>query len=152
MNKNVFNVDSTGLCCKNCCYSGKVTVPLQIMLTPCSWTQPRPTQVASFSIKHIPLCVRWYPHYPARNLGNEMLGKEADSGPFDGISLVQHRADKGQSHLRPTNDSCGEWMKYIKVKGQWKYLYRLLIPGEHNGLSAFTAQRCQSMKRFSARH
>ncbi len=76
------------------------------------------------------LCVRWYLRYPLsyRNLEEMMLerGLTVDhTTVYRWVQAYAPELDKRAiAHLRPTNDSWGVDETYIKVKGEWKYLYR----------------------------
>ena len=76
------------------------------------------------------LCVRWYLRYSLsyRDL-EEMMRERGLSVDHTTIyRWVQAYAPELEKrirpHLRPTNDSYRVDETYIKVKGQWRYLYR----------------------------
>ena len=89
----------------------------------------------SFKWKHfvgeiILLNVRWYLKYPLsyRNL-KEMMIERGIQVDHSTIMRWMHQYSpeiekKIRRHLRPTNDSWRVDETYIKVKGEWKYLYR----------------------------
>jgi Transposase and inactivated derivatives len=91
--------------------------------------------VNSFKWKHyegeiILLNVRWYPKYALsyRNL-EEMMAERGVKVYHTTIIRWVHQYSpeiekKIRKHLRPTNDSWRVDETYIKVKGEWKYLYR----------------------------
>jgi transposase-like protein len=85
------------------------------------------------------LCVRWYLRYPLsyRNLEEMMLerGLMVDhTTVYRWVQAYAPELDKRcRSHLRPTNDSWRVDETYIKVKGEWKYLYRA-VDSEGNTL------------------
>lgn len=76
------------------------------------------------------LCVRWYLRYPLsyRNLEEIMLerGLSIDHTTiYRWVQTYSPELDKrSRKYLKPTNDSWRVDETYIKVKGQWKYLYR----------------------------
>lgn len=86
--------------------------------------------MASFPIGIILLCVRWYLRYPLsyRNLKEIILerGLTVDhTTVYRWVQAYAPELDKrARAHLRPTNDSWRVDETYIKVKGEWKYLYR----------------------------
>ena len=74
--------------------------------------------------------VRWYLKYPLsyRNL-KEMMAERGINVDHTTIMRWIHQYSpeiekKIRRHLRPTNDSWRVDETYIKVKGEWKYLYR----------------------------
>ena len=74
--------------------------------------------------------VRWYLKYPLsyRNL-KEMMAERGIKVDHTTIMRWVHQYSpeiekKVRRHLRPTNDSWRVDETYIKVKGEWKYLYR----------------------------
>lgn len=83
-----------------------------------------------FESEIILLCVRWYLKYPLsyRNL-TEMMAERFLSISHTTIPrwvqqyspIINSRIRK---HLNPTNDSWRVDETYIKIKGQWSYLYR----------------------------
>ena len=89
----------------------------------------------SFKWKHfvgeiILLNVRWYLKYPLsyRNL-EEMMAERGVKVDHTTIMRWVHQYSpeiekKVRSYLRPTNDSWRMDETYIRVKGEWKYLYR----------------------------
>ena len=91
--------------------------------------------VNSFKWKHyageiILLNVRWYLKYALsyRNL-QEMMAERGVEVDHTTIMRWVHQYSpeiekKIRKHLRPTNDSWRVDETYIKVKGEWKYLYR----------------------------
>jgi transposase, IS6 family len=76
------------------------------------------------------LCVRWYLRYALSYRDLEEMMRER------GLSLVQttiyrwvqafapELEKRIRPHLRPTNDSYRVDETYVKIKGEWKYLYR----------------------------
>jgi len=91
--------------------------------------------VNSFKWKHyagemIFLNVRWYLKYALsyRNL-EEMMAERGVKVDHTTIMRWVHQYSpeiekKVRSYLRPTNDSWRMDETYIRVKGEWKYLYR----------------------------
>ncbi len=85
------------------------------------------------------LCVRWYLRYPLsyRNLEEMMLerGLTVDhTTVYRWVQVYAPQLDKRcRPHLKPTNDSWRVDETYIKVKGEWKYLYRA-VDSEGNTL------------------
>jgi hypothetical protein len=89
----------------------------------------------SFKWKHfvgeiILLNVRWYLRYPLsyRNL-KEMMIERGIQVDHSTIMRWVHQYSpeiekKVRRYLRPTNDSWRVDETYVKVKGEWKYLYR----------------------------
>jgi transposase, IS6 family len=81
---------------------------------------------------HILLCVRWYLRYALSYRNFEEMMRER------GLSLdhttiyrwVQAYAPELEKrirpHLRPTNDSYRVDETYVKIKGEWKHLYRAI--------------------------
>ncbi len=93
-------------------------------------TKTNPFKWRHFESEIILLCVRWYLRYSLsyRDL-EEMMQERGLSVDHTTIyRWVQRYApelDKRcRSHLKPTNDSYRVDETYIKIKGQWKYLYR----------------------------
>jgi transposase-like protein len=76
------------------------------------------------------LCVRWYLRYALSYRDLEEMMRER------GLSLVHttiyrwvqafapELEKRIRPHLRPTNDSYRVDETYVKIKGEWKYLYR----------------------------
>jgi len=92
-------------------------------------------QTGDFKWRHyegkiIVLCVRWYTRYPLSYRNLEEMMQERGLG-VDHTTIyrwVQHYAPelnkRVRPHLRKSNDSYRIDETYIKVKGEWKYLYR----------------------------
>lgn len=76
------------------------------------------------------LCVRWYLRYSLsyRDLEEMMLNRGLSVDHTTIYRWVQRYApelDKRcRPHLKMTNDSYRVDETYVKIKGQWKYLYR----------------------------
>src|SRR5689334_23879040 len=93
-------------------------------------SQPKPFKYRHYQAEIILLCVRWYLRYSLsyRDL-EEMIVERGLSVDHTTIyRWVQHFAPilekKCRSRLKPTNDSWRVDETYVKVKGQWMYLYR----------------------------
>ena len=85
-----------------------------------------------FQADFILLCVRWYLRYPLsyRNL-EEMMRERGLTVAHTSIYrwVVVYSPELNQRcrpHLQQTNDSWRVDETYIKVKGDWKYLYRAI--------------------------
>jgi IS6 family transposase len=101
------------------------------------------------------LCVRWYLRYSLSYRDLEEIMAERGLG-VDHTTIyrwVQHYAPllekKCRAKLKPTNDSWRVDETYIKVKGQWMYLYRA-VDSEGNTVEfMLSAKRnATSAKRF----
>jgi len=100
-------------------------------------------------------CVRWYLSYPLSYRQVEELIAERGL-PVDHSTVfrwVQHYSpvlDKRcRRYLRPTNDSWRVDETYIKVKEQWKYLYRAVDSAGNTLDFLLTAKRdARAAKRF----
>ena len=83
-----------------------------------------------FQKEIILLNVRWYLRYPLsyRNLEEMMLerGLSVDHSTIGRWVLAYSPEidERARRHLKLTNDSWKVDETYIKVKGEWKYLYR----------------------------
>ena len=83
-----------------------------------------------FQSEIILLCVRWYLRYPLsyRNLEEMMMerGLTVDhTTVYRWVQAYAPELDKRcRAYLKQTNDSWRVDETYIKVKGEWKYLYR----------------------------
>lgn len=92
--------------------------------------QPKPFKYRHFEASLILLCVRWYLRYSLsyRDLEEMMAERRLSVDHTTIYRWVQHYAPilekKCRANLRATNDSWRVDETYIKVKGQWKYLYR----------------------------
>ena len=90
----------------------------------------QPFKWRHFQSDIILLCVRWYLRYPLsyRNLEEMMLerGLTVDhSTVYRWVQTYAPELEKRcRAYLKPTNDSWRVDETYIKVKGEWKYLYR----------------------------
>ncbi len=100
-------------------------------------------------------CVRWYLSYPLSYRQVEELIIERGL-PVDHSTVfrwVQHYSpelDKRcRRYLRPTNDSWRVDETYIKIKGQWRYLYRAVDSAGNTLDFLLTAKRdAKAAKRF----
>ena len=76
------------------------------------------------------LCVRWYLRYALsyRDLEEMMEERNLTVDHTTIYRWVQRYAPelekRSRPHLRPTNDSYRVDETYVKIKGQWYYLYR----------------------------
>lgn len=116
---------------------------------------PTPTKWRHYEPEIILLCVRWYLTYPLsyRQVA-EMVNERGEyvhhTTVFRWVQRYAPELEKRcRSHLRPTNDSWRVDETYIKVKGNWKYLYRA-VDSKGNTLDfLLTAHRdAQAAKRF----
>lgn len=77
-------------------------------------------------------CLRWYLRYPLsyRNLEEMMKERGIDVDHTTIYRWIQHFAPQFEKKIRPYVKTLGfSWRvdeTYIKIKGQWKYLYRVL--------------------------
>jgi transposase-like protein len=101
------------------------------------------------------LCVRWYLRYALSYRDLEEMMRERGV-PVDDTTIyrwVQRYAPELEKrcrpHLKPTNDSYRVDETYIKVKGQWKYLYRA-VNSEGNTIDFLLCAKrdAQAAKRF----
>jgi transposase-like protein len=115
---------------------------------------------SSFKWKHyegeiILLNVRWYLKYPLsyRNL-EEMMAERGIKVDHTTIIRWVHQYSpeiekKRRRYLRPTNDSWKVDETYIKVKGEWKYLYRAIdSDGDTLDFMLSTKRNRTAAKRF----
>jgi len=83
-----------------------------------------------FESEIILLCVRWYLKYPLsyRNLAEMMAERSLSISHTTILRWVQQYSpiinNRIRKYLKPTNDSWRVDETYIKIKGQWAYLYR----------------------------
>jgi transposase, IS6 family len=92
--------------------------------------QPRLFKYRHFEASIILLCVRWYLRYSLsyRDLEEMMIDRGLAVDHTTIFRWVQHYAPllekKCRAKLKLTNDSWRVDETYIKIKGQWMYLYR----------------------------
>ena len=93
-------------------------------------TKRNPFKWRHFEAQIILLCVRWYLRFPLsyRNVEEMMVDRGLSIDHTTIYRWVQQYAPeikkRSRGLFRPTNDSYRVDETYIKVKGQWKYLYR----------------------------
>ena len=104
------------------------------------------------------LCVRWYLRYGLsyRNLEEMMLDRGLSVAHTTIYRWVQRYAPELDKRCRPhltmTNDSWRVDETYIKVKGEWKYLYRAVDSAGKTLDFLLTAKRdTKAAKRFLAK-
>jgi len=92
--------------------------------------EPKEFKYKQFQGEIILLCVRWYLKYPLsfRNLKDIMMERGIEVS-HTSIMRWTHQytpilENRIRRHLKLTNDSWRVDETYIKVKGNWKYLYR----------------------------
>ena len=115
----------------------------------------QPFKWRHFQAEIILLNVRWYCHYPLsyRNLEEMMLerGVEVDHSTINRwvLRYSPELDQRCRPHLKLTNDSWRVDETYVKVKKQWKYLYRA-VDSKGNTLDfLLTAKRdTNAAKRF----
>lgn len=92
----------------------------------------QPFKWRHFQAEIILLNVRWYCRYPLsyRNLEEMMIerGLEVDHSTINRwvLNYAPELDRRCRPHLKSTNDSWRVDETYVKVKKQWKYLYREL--------------------------
>ena len=118
-------------------------------------TQKQPFKWRHFLPEIILLCVRWYLRYPLsyRNLEEMMLerGLTIDhTTVYRWVQAYSPELDKRcRKYLKSTNDSWRVDETYIKVKGDWKYLYRAVDSNGNTLDFMLSASRdAQAAKRF----
>ncbi len=90
----------------------------------------QPFKWRHFQKEIILLNVRWYLRYPLsyRNLEEMMKdrGLSVDHSTIGRwvLAYAPEIDERARRHLKLTNDSCQVDETYVKVKGEWKYLYR----------------------------
>ena len=93
-------------------------------------SQSNPFKWRQFEAEIILLCVRWYLRYTLsyRDLEETMLERGLSVDHTTIFRWVQRYAPELEKRCRPslqsTNDSYRVDETYIKVKDEWKYLYR----------------------------
>jgi len=115
----------------------------------------QPFKWRHFQAEIILLNIRWYCRYPLsyRNL-EEMMAERGLKVDHSTINrwILRYAPELGRRcrpHLKPTNDSWRVDETYVKVKKQWKYLYRA-VDSQGNTLDfLLTAKRdTNAAKRF----
>jgi transposase, IS6 family len=117
--------------------------------------QPRLFKYRHFEASLILLCVRWYLRYSLsyRDLEEMMVERGLSVDHTTIYRWVQHFAPilekRCRAKLKPTNDSWRVDETYIKVKGEWVYLYRA-VDSDSNTIEFMLSQRrnATSAKRF----
>ena len=115
----------------------------------------QPFKWRHFQAEIILLNVRWYCRYPLsyRNLEEMMLerGLKVDHSTINRwvLDYAPELDRRCRPHLKPTNDSWRVDETYVKVKKQWKYLYRA-VDSQGNTIDfLLTAKRdANAAKRF----
>ena len=115
----------------------------------------QPFKWRHFQAEIILLNLRWYCRYPLsyRNLEEMMRerGLNVDHSTINRwvLNYAPELDRRCRPHLKPTNDSWRVDETYVKVKKQWKYLYRA-VDSQGNTLDfLLTARRdTQAAKRF----
>jgi transposase, IS6 family len=118
-------------------------------------TDDHPFKWRHFEGEIILLCVRWYLRYSLsyRDVEEMMLERGLTVDHSTIYRWVQRYAPELEKrckpHLKPTNDSYRVDETYIKVKGQWKYLYRA-VDSEGNTIEFMLSVRrdAKAAKRF----
>src|SRR3954466_6573222 len=107
--------------------------------------QPKLFRYRHYQAEIILLCVRWYLRYSLsyRDL-EEMMAERGLSVDHTTIyRWVQHYAPvlekKCRAKLKQTNDSWRVDETYVKVKGQWMYLYRA-VDSDSNTIDSCSAR------------
>jgi transposase-like protein len=117
--------------------------------------QPRLFKYRHFEASLILLCVRWYLRYSLsyRDLEEMMVERGLSVDHTTIYRWVQHFAPilekRCRVKLKPTNDSWRVDETYIKVKGEWVYLYRA-VDADGNTIEFMLSPRRNSVavKRF----
>src|SRR3954453_14518790 len=121
-------------------------------------SQPKPFKYRHYEAAIVLLCVRWYLRYSLsyRDLEEIMAERGLSVDHTTIYRWVQRYAPilekKCRAKLRPTNDSWRADETYIKVKGQWMYLYRA-VDSDSNTVEFMLSQSRdgQAAKRFFRR-
>lgn len=94
--------------------------------------QANPFKWRHFEGEIILLCVRWYLRYALSYRDLEEVMRERGvtvdhTSIYRSVQCYAPELEKRcRPHLKPTNDSYRVDETYVKVKGRWKYLYRVL--------------------------
>src|SRR5689334_10878726 len=117
--------------------------------------QPKLFKYRHFEAEIILLCLRWYLRYSLsyRDLEEIMAERGLSVDHTTIFRSVQHYAPdlekRCRAKLKTTNDSWRVDETYIKVKGQWMYLYRAVDSDGNTGEFMLRATRdAQAAKRF----
>lgn len=117
--------------------------------------QDHPFKWRHFQPDVILLCVRWYLRYPIsyRDLEEMMRDRslEVDHTTLNRWVIRYSPAidQRSRPHLKFTNDSWRVDETYLKVKGQWKYLYRAVDSQGHTLDFLLSAKRdAKAARRF----
>src|SRR5881275_2835794 len=98
---------------------------------------PSPFKWRHFEAEIILLCVRWYLRYSLsyRDLEEMMAERGLHVDHTTIYRWVQRYAPEVErrvrAQLQPTNDSWRVDATYVKVRGEWAYLYRALDSAGH---------------------
>ncbi len=109
-------------------------------------TQKDPFKWKHFQKEVILLCVRWYLRYSLSYRDLEEMMRERGikvdhTTIYRWVQQLAPEIDKRtRPFLKPTNDSWKVDETYIKVKGEWKYLYRA-VDSEGNTLEFMLSAR-----------
>ncbi|UBM07919.1 IS6 family transposase [Cupriavidus metallidurans] len=99
-------------------------------------------------------CVRWYVAYPLslRHLEQMMaergISEEHSTVPLWALKLLPALNKVFRRHKRPVGQSWRMGEAYIRVRGQWKYLYRAVDKAGHTINFLLHAQRDKPARRF----
>src|SRR5262245_45185566 len=121
----------------------------------CLWSKPISSSGVTYESEIILLCVRWYLRYALsyRDL-EEMMNERGLAVDHTTIyRWVQAYAPELEKrirpHLKPTNDSYRVDETYVKITGEWKYLYRDVDPaGQTNDIMLSAKRDARAAKRF----
>jgi transposase-like protein len=118
-------------------------------------SQPAPFKYRHFEPEVILLCLRWYLRYALsyRDLEEMMVERGLSVDHTTIYRWVQRYAPilerRCRAELKPTNDSWPVDETYIKVKGEWMYLYRAVdSDGQTVEFMLSRARDVTSAKRF----
>src|SRR6185503_452061 len=118
-------------------------------------TKSNPFKWRHYESEIILLCVRWYLRYALsyRDLEEMMEERNLTVDHTTIYRRVQRYAPelekRSRPHLRPTNDSYRVDETYVKIKGQWYYLYRAVdSTGQTIGFMLSAKRDARAAKRF----